>query len=448
LSDPAGISGCILWLKAGTGIFKDAGTTPAADGDGVAQWNDASGNGKNFTQTTSDKRPKWNTTDQLVEGVYFSVTQFLSHATFSYNWQAGSFFAIGRQSTLRDSGGNTPSSSQSFHNIVSNQVPTVLFGYAGTTADGETSGQLRKAMLVDGAFKVGSVFLPTNLSLYGFAGGAGSFTLITNETSDSVAASSVSTTTGLNIISSLNNVFSMWGGISEVVAYDHQLNGTEIALMQTYAQSVGVVFNPLNIISFDGDSITAGLDSPLNRGWVRQLSLPGKTSYQFSMGRASVTLATLLSERPTFIDPFIIGGKRNVLVIFAGTNDITSGSTAAATYANLVSYCQGARSAGWNKICVVTMLPRTDLAVPASRTTYNTLIRNNALTDWDALGDWGGNATMGQDGDDTNPTYYSDGIHPTTVGHGIGAGIISTALLTLLQSPSGSNHFLTLLGVG
>jgi len=55
----------------------------------------------------------------------------------------------------------------------------------------------------------------------------------------------------------------MWGGISEVVAYDHQLNGTELLVMQDLCTSVGVVFNPLNIISFDGDLYYRRLEFPL-----------------------------------------------------------------------------------------------------------------------------------------------------------------------------------------
>lgn len=48
-----------LWLKADAGLWQNTGgTTPAsADGDPVGRWDDQSGNGNNFTQGTSGKKP-------------------------------------------------------------------------------------------------------------------------------------------------------------------------------------------------------------------------------------------------------------------------------------------------------------------------------------------------------------------------------------------------------
>lgn len=45
-----------LW-DAGSGVYSDAGTTPAADGALVQQWNDQSGNGYHMSQATSGDRP-------------------------------------------------------------------------------------------------------------------------------------------------------------------------------------------------------------------------------------------------------------------------------------------------------------------------------------------------------------------------------------------------------
>ncbi|MFH1850998.1 MAG: invasin domain 3-containing protein, partial [Candidatus Neomarinimicrobiota bacterium] len=38
-----------LWLRADVGVYSDAGVTPATEGQSVRQWNDQSGNGRNFT---------------------------------------------------------------------------------------------------------------------------------------------------------------------------------------------------------------------------------------------------------------------------------------------------------------------------------------------------------------------------------------------------------------
>lgn len=50
-----------LWLKADENVYNDAGTTLAADGDLVRQWNDRSGNGNNASQGTAGNRPTYKT---------------------------------------------------------------------------------------------------------------------------------------------------------------------------------------------------------------------------------------------------------------------------------------------------------------------------------------------------------------------------------------------------
>ena len=57
-----GTSHLKLWLKADKGVYSDAGTTPAANGQLVRQWNDQSGNGLNATQDTLLARPLFTTT--------------------------------------------------------------------------------------------------------------------------------------------------------------------------------------------------------------------------------------------------------------------------------------------------------------------------------------------------------------------------------------------------
>ena len=46
-----------LWLKADGNVYRDAGVTPAADGDAVQQWNDYSGNNNFASQPVAGNRP-------------------------------------------------------------------------------------------------------------------------------------------------------------------------------------------------------------------------------------------------------------------------------------------------------------------------------------------------------------------------------------------------------
>lgn len=54
---PTQVAGLKLWFHPNSGIYKDAGITPAADGDSIQQWNDASGGGYNATENTASRRP-------------------------------------------------------------------------------------------------------------------------------------------------------------------------------------------------------------------------------------------------------------------------------------------------------------------------------------------------------------------------------------------------------
>ena len=67
--------------EADSEVFTDAGTTPAADGEAVYQWNDQSGNGNHLTQTTSGDRPLYQTAEQNgLAGIQFVSTDFIGRA--------------------------------------------------------------------------------------------------------------------------------------------------------------------------------------------------------------------------------------------------------------------------------------------------------------------------------------------------------------------------------
>ncbi len=61
---PAGVGSSatnVFWLKADAGVFNDLGVTLATNTQTVRQWNDQSGNTKNFIEGTSGQRPTFRT---------------------------------------------------------------------------------------------------------------------------------------------------------------------------------------------------------------------------------------------------------------------------------------------------------------------------------------------------------------------------------------------------
>ena len=68
-------AGNVLWLKADAGVYTDAGTTTATNGQTVQQWNDQSSNNNHAAQATSNLRPVFVT--NVLNGQ--PVVRFSSH---------------------------------------------------------------------------------------------------------------------------------------------------------------------------------------------------------------------------------------------------------------------------------------------------------------------------------------------------------------------------------
>ncbi|MEJ0029116.1 MAG: hypothetical protein WDO15_01525 [Bacteroidota bacterium] len=83
--NPGGVAtGLTWWLKADANTYKDLGTTPAADGDLVEQWNDQAPPHINTTSVTSTNRPTYKT--NIINGnpvLRFASDQFLDAAAVS-----------------------------------------------------------------------------------------------------------------------------------------------------------------------------------------------------------------------------------------------------------------------------------------------------------------------------------------------------------------------------
>lgn len=58
---PAGLAGLQGWFRADAGVYADAGSTPAGNGDPVQEWQDQSGQGNDATEATAGDRPVFRT---------------------------------------------------------------------------------------------------------------------------------------------------------------------------------------------------------------------------------------------------------------------------------------------------------------------------------------------------------------------------------------------------
>jgi lysophospholipase L1-like esterase len=226
------------------------------------------------------------------------------------------------------------------------------------------------------------------------------------------------------------------GYLGELMITDHKVStALRVAMHERISASWGTP-HPYQAVC-EGDSITAGLGvttpypaqmaASLGSGWV-----------VVNNGVSSDTIENMLANAPTDIDPKYnaYAYKKNICVIFAGTNDLFFGETVDDTYGWLVSFCTGRRAVGY-KVVVATTLPRQSVSVPqatwdARRADYNTRIRTNWASFADAIADVAADSRIGDDGDNNDTTYYQvDAVHPNDTGAGIIAGIIKTAVLSL-----------------
>lgn len=162
----------------------------------------------------------------------------------------------------------------------------------------------------------------------------------------------------------------------------------------------------------DGDSITAGVGSILgvNRPFQTRPLLNQRVIYRnkglpgagFSDGVATAAL-------------FNAGLAKNLLVAHWGANDILGGVSAATLTTRLATYVTATRAAGFD-VFIGTVLPSTayDGTMETVRTTYNDNVRSGAVAGGYTVADY---ANIPEMMNPANPTYYADGIHPTSPGY-------------------------------
>jgi hypothetical protein len=214
-----------VWLKADSGV--------TVTGSGVSQWNDLSGNGRHFTQSTDSKRPP------LVNGVLngFPVLRFdgtsqeLAGNTATLNTynnkSGGSIFTVVRD--VNPSGGNTVHFVLVFTNNAGSARATI------TTRNSSNIFQAGSRRLDSDTFR-SSDFSPSNSNwniLNGQFNWAGNqLQLFVNNSGQAINtySSGGGNTSATNSLSAsigngANNFLS--GDIAEIICYDRHLNATE-----------------------------------------------------------------------------------------------------------------------------------------------------------------------------------------------------------------------------
>lgn len=203
---------------------------------------------------------------------------------------------------------------------------------------------------------------------------------------DPIAALGAASLVGGRIGGAANSTSFDWGGeIQAIFIANQSLTQQQIDQLFTFTQSK----NTKALVVVDGDSLSMGYNatnenaitnsSPISAAWPTQLAklfnheirvinfaYSGQQLAQMNATRISNPQYGLPTTTANLVDPFVDNTERvgeNILVVWAGTNDVYTGSgggsvSAATAHASLQTYCLARRTAGW-KVIVITCIPRT-----------------------------------------------------------------------------------------
>lgn len=445
MADPTTIDGAHLvdWWTSGspgspTRIYSDAGSTLVnADAQAIQQWIGVNGNA--LSQTTSANKPKWDNVLGVVQAEYAANEWIAPLSAISVNNQSCTLVFVVDLVTLRY--GYDGSSNQGFH----------FFMEAASDGDNPYYPRGGPLAVYDGSFQLigPPPLLHTSTVFICFSQASGTTTAYINSSSGSHA---VAAHTGniAALLSASSASDPLCAAVRDIVLFNAAESAGNVAALYAWAQSRGVSSSYNGNLVLDGDSETAGAGNTLNRNWFRQLTLSG-TTRRANTSEAGITLATLVSEASTFVDPQIqSGGMTNALGVFAATNDLVGGATAATVYANTKTYCAARKTAGWGPVFIIGMLPRTgqETARQALRTdllgdfTVSTSMplvyaAGAGTTYADYYLDIAGDANIGAANANTNATYYAaDQIHLNNTGSGVLTGYAQSLIYKVLPSAS------------
>lgn len=229
------------------------------------------------------------------------------------------------------------------------------------------------------------------------------------------------------------------GDVYEVAVWDRRLTAQEIADVEAYYADLYDVsaYSRQPSIVFDGDSITAAQGTYAGvEGYSSLILLELGTNHcganiaQGGTRFGYYNQNAITARAPNSVDRWV--AEDNVLVIFAGTNNLANSDGATATLAAFNDYIAKRRAAGWRRIVAVTTIWRDSVAVEAGRAAYNQGIRDGALTGHYIVADAAAHTAF-----DTTPdaAKFLDGVHPTTDGHVILKQVIKPAILEALALP-------------
>lgn len=430
---PSSLANCVGWFESDNSVFSDAGTTPITNGGTIQQWNDLSGDTNHMVQATANSRPYWySDPSEPFPLVRFprndatSARVIAKASSPTLDRGAMSVFAVARHD---GSQGSTSGSSM----FLFGGGTTGTYGSIEVGQPGYPSPRCTYRLGVTSSFAAYTTNrVPNSLCFQGISCGAASTTAyLDDKSSTNGTVYGSGTSTGWALGAATNALGSPWyGDVVGLFVFTSALSAGNVATLKTYCQNRWNLPTITYNVVFEGDSLTSGVSTTLsNRVLSWQAGLP-RDYRTHCVARAGETLSNMVSDFSTQVHPCFdssLGSRKNVLVVWGGTNDI-SGSSGATVYASYASYCRTARANGW-RVVAVTMLPRNTGGNETNRTDFNTLLRAGWSGFADALADVDACSAINTVALTAGRYYESDRIHLSEEGNRLVGPIFQRAII-------------------
>ncbi len=406
ITSPTDLPNVIAAYKGESGRFDAtvAGSSVTAARGKVKRWEDYSGNAVHLTQATDDNCLVYDPTDNSLVAEQ-GVSSFFTAPTPTINRRAFTLFLVCRLATIRHV--YASAAVQQFQFITRTTGDTLNFHFDGGDA---------KLSIYNGAFLQSAAIPPTSWATIALVCAVSGVTIYVNGVAaGTIAAQTVGTDTLTSLLG--YNDYALQGKFKDLVLYSDAKDATAIADLHAYGVTRGAITTSDVCLVDDGDSMTYGYGTTLDRGWVQQcLTSAGRLDH--NLGEASIQLTTLVSQAAARVDPLIVAGKTNVLRVFAGRNDlVTADRTAVQVIADRRTYVAERKAAGWDAVVYLGVLPEP---VVDTSEAYRLAVRTQDLLDFpratgvphiftDGTGGWY------IDYEDLTITR-ADGVHPDDAG--------------------------------
>jgi len=220
--------------------------------------------------------------------------------------------------------------------------------------------------------------------------------------------------------------------------------GQATELSTGWPRSASALSRAEGLIVFDGDSLTEGYMLAPSRSYPAQTMavLPGWLASE-NFGISGQTWPDLLTDVTCEVDPLYSAERRlNLVVVWAGANDLAAGYSAREVYENARRYCEGRKRRGFT-VVTLTMYPLQprdlDAVYEAQRRVYNALLREHWREFAEALVDVSADERLGDASGAQRAQYFIDVVHLNEKGYGVIADCVADAIRPIIEraAPAG-----------